>query len=232
MTKAILNPIRSDGTLKDRVVERLTDAILGGKIRPGDRLNESQLARDLQVSRAPVREALQQLQEQSIIVNVPRRGMFVVSLDAEDTQKINSLRIILEAEALRLAQKNLTSARTKQLEELLKEMETPEPTTKLYVRLDFEFHRTIWSHSGNEYLEKILTSLTAPLMAHSARLLLRKDKLRRILDSHRPLFEFIRGKSDKSAELVMLDHLKYRYPEPSKFCSVPADDTGAELNIH
>src|SRR5262245_57425613 len=95
---SILRPIKTTGTLKDQAVEMLTDAILGGKIRPGERLNESQLARDLHVSRAPVREALQQLQEQSLIANLPRRGMFVVSLNEEDTQKINSLRIVLEAE--------------------------------------------------------------------------------------------------------------------------------------
>src|SRR5689334_4432403 len=94
-------------TLKDRAVELLTDAILNGRIKPGERLNESQLAREFHVSRAPVREALQQLQEQSLIVNVPRRGMFVVSLEEEDIQKINSLRIVLESEALRLARKHL-----------------------------------------------------------------------------------------------------------------------------
>ena len=89
--------------MKDRTVQILADAILTGKIKPGERLNESQLARDLNVSRAPVREALQQLQEQSLIVNIPRRGMYAVSLDDDDIQKINSLRIVLEAEAIRLA---------------------------------------------------------------------------------------------------------------------------------
>jgi len=200
----------------------LTDAILSGKIRPGERLNESQLARELHVSRAPVREALQQLQEQSLIANFPRRGMFVVSLDQEDTQKINSLRIILEAEALRLARKNLTPQGEKKLLELLQEMESvePAPTTKMYVRVDFEFHRTIWSYSNNEHLVKILTSLTAPILAHSARILLRKEKLRIVLDSHRPLFDFICGKSDQPAERVMLDHLKDPYPEPGRFSSI------------
>jgi DNA-binding GntR family transcriptional regulator len=59
----------------------LPDAIIGRKISLGEKLNESQLTRDLHVGRAPVREAMQQLQEPGLIVNVPRRGMFVVSLD-------------------------------------------------------------------------------------------------------------------------------------------------------
>ncbi|HWR16898.1 MAG TPA: GntR family transcriptional regulator [Terriglobales bacterium] len=217
-----LQPFRNMGTLKDRTVDVLTDAILSGKIKPGERLNESQLARDLHVSRAPVREALQQLQEQSLIINVPRRGMFVVSLDDDDIQKINSLRVVLEAEALRLARKNLTPQREKKLEQLLTTMENMEPTpTKLSMRVDFEFHRTIWSFSGNEYLEKILSSLTAPLFAHSVRTLLRSEKLRIVLDSHRPLFEFIcGGQVEQTAEQVMLAHLSIRYLSPEKYASV------------
>jgi DNA-binding GntR family transcriptional regulator len=208
-------------TLKDRAVELLTDAILNGKIKPGERLNESRLAREFRVSRAPVREALQQLQEQSLIVNVARRGMFVVSLDEEDMQKINSLRIVLEGEALRLARKNLTPEREKNLAQLLVTIENMQPSpTKLSMRVDFEFHRTIWSYAGNEYLEKILTSLTAPIFAHSVRTLLRSEKLRLILDSHRPLFDFICGRSRETAEQVMLAHLSVRYSEPDKFASL------------
>jgi len=214
-------PFKNNGSLKDRTAEVLADAILSGKIKPGDRLNESQLARDLHVSRAPVREALQQLQEQSLIVNIPRRGMFVVSLDDEDIQKINSLRVVLEAESLRLARKNLTPQREKKLQQLLTTMDNMEPTpTKLSMRIDFEFHRTIWSYSGNEYLEKILTSLTAPLFAHSVRTLLKSEKLRMVLDSHRPLYEFICGRLEQPAEQVMVAHLSVRYPAPDKYASI------------
>lgn len=221
-----LQPIKTGGTLKNRTVELITDAILSGKIKPGERLNESQLARELHVSRAPIREALQQLQEQSLIVNIPRRGMFVVTLDDEDIQKINSLRVVLEAEALRLARRNLSAQREKRLEQLLVQMETALPApTKLSMRSDFEFHRTFWSFSDNEYLEKVLISLTAPLFAHSVRTLLRADKLKLVLDSHRPLFEFIRGTLDQSAEQVMLGHLSIRYHDPEKYSSLSADHT-------
>ena len=223
-----LQPIKTGGTLKHRTVELITDAILNGKIKPGERLNESQLARELHVSRAPIREALQQLQEQSLIVNIPRRGMFVITLDDDDIQKINSLRVVLEAEALRLAQRNLTPQREKRLEQLLTEMETSLPApTKLSMRFDFEFHRTIWSFSGNEYLERVLTSLTAPLFAHSVRTLLRADKLKLVLDSHRPLFDFIRGNLDQTAEQIMLAHLSVRYHDPQKYSSVAGNSAAA-----
>lgn len=222
--RSIFQPLKSNGSLKDRTLELVTDAILNGRIKPGERLNESQLARELHVSRAPVREALQRLQQQSLIANIPRRGMFVVTLDEEDIQKINSLRVVLEAEALRLARKNLTPPRRKALQQLLHAMESKEPApTKLSMRVDFEFHRTIWSFSGNEYLEKVLMTLTAPLFAHAVRTLLGADKLRLILDSHWPLYEFICGEDKKTAEQVMLEHLSLRYPEPDKYTSLGRD---------
>ena len=84
-------------TLKSYVVQRLREAILSGRYKPGDRLNESQLAREFDISRIPIREALIQLQEYGLVMNHERRGMFVTLLSEEDVQRINSLRIILEA---------------------------------------------------------------------------------------------------------------------------------------
>lgn len=216
-SQAILQPLQNTSTLKDRTLELVTDAILSGKIRPGERLNESQLARELHVSRAPVREALQRLQHQGLIANVARRGMFVVELDEDDIQKINSLRVVLEAEALRLARKLLTPARKQALETLLRRMERP-MATKVSMRVDFEFHRMVWGFSGNEYLENILSTLTAALFAHSVRSMIREDKLRMILDSHRALFDYICGReTKKSAEELMAVHLSLRYPDPLKY---------------
>jgi DNA-binding GntR family transcriptional regulator len=223
-----VGPLKVGLSLKERVAQQITDAILTGKIRPGERLNESQLARELEVSRAPVREALQHLNEQALIVNIPRRGMFVVSLEHEEIQKITSLRMILEAEALRLVRQNLTPQIERRLGQLIDTMDAMQPTpTGQASRVDLEFHRAIWAASGNEYLERTLTSLTAALFAHSALTLLRQDKIRMVLDSHRPLFDFICGRLDTSAEDVMVAHLALRYPDPVRFSSLAKQLTSA-----
>lgn len=212
--------IRTDDTLRQKSVQLLSNAILSSKIKPGERLNESELARNLHVSRAPIREALQQLQEQGLIVNVPRRGMFVVSLDEESIQKINSLRIILEAEALRLAQRNAGPKEKEKLERQVEKMEgmSHVPTNEM-VHVDMEFHRMIWNFAKNEYLEKTLTSLTAPLLAHMMLTLFRQEKQKMVLDSHRPLMEYVFGNSDLPAEKVMLNHLTLRWVDPARFSS-------------
>src|SRR6201996_1368768 len=111
-------------TLRAHVVKMLSSGILSGKYKPGDRLNESQIARELNISRIPVREALSQLQEQGLVQNRERRGMFVTNIGPEEVAQISSLRIILETEALRLAQRRMTPQILAQLETLMEQMES------------------------------------------------------------------------------------------------------------
>lgn len=217
------SPMREPDTKRETAVKALSRAIFSGRIRPGERLNESKLARQFRISRAPIREALQQLQEQGLIVSVPRRGMFVVSLQPEDVQKINSVRLILESEALRLARAHVTVERAEELEKIVERLEHMggEPTHD-QVRADFEFHRFIWAQSGNEYLAKTLSGLVGPIFAHALLVVLKNEEEHSVLVSHRPLLDFIRGRSDQSGEEVMLAHLSVRWTSPAMYSSLVA----------
>lgn len=211
-------------TLKQNITKVLSEAIFSGKIKPGERLNESHLARELHVSRAPIREALQHLQEQGLVINNPRRGMFVVHLEDEDVQKINSVRLILEAEALRLCRAKISPQGEAKLIQALEKLERSEASpAHIRVRLDFEFHRIIWAMSGNEYLERTLTGLTAPLFAHGVLRFMRNDKVRHVIFSHRPLVAFIQGKSKEPAEQIVAEHLRVPWPQPERFSSLGSD---------
>src|SRR5262245_3500271 len=111
-------------TLRRNLVDLVFDAILSGKFRPGERLNESELSRRLGVSRTPIREALHQLEEQGIVINNPRRGMFVVALNTKDVQEICKVRLILEAEALHLCKEHFNLEVERKLTRLLKTLES------------------------------------------------------------------------------------------------------------
>lgn len=223
MRSEALAPLRA-ATLRENIAEVLLDAILSGKFKPGDRLNESELGRRLQVSRAPIREALHQLQEQGLVMNQPRRGMFVISLTDQDIDKINSLRLILESEALLLCRVNLMPQNERKLLQQLDRMERTGPTSALEAqRMDLGFHRLIWSQTGNEYLEKTLTSVTASLFAFSVVKKTKAEQMRMILDSHRPLMNFIQGKLPESeARSVMYDHLSLRWGRADKYAAPQA----------
>lgn len=207
-------------SLREHIVALLTNAILEGRIEPGERLNESLLARQWKVSRAPIREALQQLEEQGLVVNQPRRGMFVTHLNSDDRQKINSLRLVLEAEAMELARERASADLLAELERRALEMEQTQSANAIEAtRLDLDFHRCLWKASGNEYIERTLTSLTAPLFACAVLTAPEETKARMILDSHRPLVEFVAGRSAQSAQQVIYEHIALRWQAVERYAS-------------
>ncbi|MBI3979374.1 MAG: GntR family transcriptional regulator [Chloroflexi bacterium] len=88
--------------LRDQVTDAIRNAIAGNVLRPGERIVERDLARELGVSRLPIREAIRQLEHEGLLVSVPRRGTFVAQVSAGDIHEIFALRAILEGLAIRL----------------------------------------------------------------------------------------------------------------------------------
>ncbi len=207
----------SVSTLKENIAGVLSGAIFSGKLKPGERLNESQLSRDLHVSRAPIREALQHLQEQGLVMNSPRRGMFVVLLEDDDIVKINSVRLILEAEAMCQARTKMTPADEIRLIELLERLEGAQlESPAIRARYDLDFHQAIWSLTGNPYLERTLHGLTAPLFAHAVLRTLHSETVRHIIDSHRPLMDFLQRRSDVPPHQLVAEHLRITWVRPER----------------
>ena len=173
------------------------------------------------MSRIPVREALLHLQEQGLVMNHPRRGMFVNILSDDDCQKINGLRIILEAEAIKLCRARLTAASEKQLVDLVERMEQWNAGSEVdAAALDLEFHRALWSLSGNNYLEKVLNSQVPMLFAHQALEYTSHNERLWPLHHHRRLLDVVLGKSEKTPEEAMIDHLRLRYTNPERYSSL------------
>jgi DNA-binding GntR family transcriptional regulator len=207
-------------TLRAHVVRMLRADILAGKYKPGDRLNESQIARELNISRIPVREALSQLQEQGLVVNRERRGMFVMDLGAEEVLQISSLRIILETEAIKLARSRMTPEIRAELEKLMAQMEAWNGTLLDAAALDLEFHRVIWRATGNPYLERALNTLMVPLFAHKTLEHVSQEIRRWRLNHHRALLDVLAGVSDDDPQEALLTHLRMSYTEPERYSTL------------
>jgi DNA-binding GntR family transcriptional regulator len=208
-------------TLRAHVVKILNAGILSGKYKPGDRLNESQIARELNISRIPVREALSQLQEQGLVQNRERRGMFVTNIGQEEVQQIASLRFILEGEALRLARKNMTQETLAALEKIVRQMESWDGTLLEAAALDLEFHRALWKAAGNPYLERMLNGLMVPLFAHKTLEHVTRDVKRWRLSHHRILLEAVAGRSSDDPQAVLLTHMRMAHTEPERYSKQP-----------
>jgi DNA-binding GntR family transcriptional regulator len=210
------------GTVKRYIAERIREAIVSGTYKPGERLNETKLAAQFEVSTIPVREALLELQEQGLVENRPKRGMFVIMLNDEDVQRISSLRIILEAEALKLCRMKLTPEAEAVLLAFVDRLENWQAEVDLDAcMVDLEFHRTIWRYADNPYLEKILNTLVPMLFSHQA--LVNVNEMRHAhwpRYHHRALLDVVRGISTMSPEEAIINHLNVTCTNPERYSSL------------
>ena len=148
-------------TLPEQVFEVLSDAILAGALKEGQRLPESELAERMGISRAPVREALAELEKQGLAVHVPRKGTFVAEWSKEDLWEVATLRSVLEGLAAKFAHSNLEPEDVHFLEDVIKRMETAEQEgdDKQLVTLDLMFHGRVWECSRHKRLQRVLEDL-------------------------------------------------------------------------
>jgi DNA-binding GntR family transcriptional regulator len=149
--------------LSDHVYRALRDAILEGVYEPHDHLVQIQLAKELDVSRTPVRDALQRLSQEGIIRSVGARGYVVSSLTPRDILDVYDVRLALEVEAAIIAvETNLVTdhdlAEMKRLTDLMAQNETQ---TTSYYDLNRDFHMVLTRICPNRMIHKILDDIWA-----------------------------------------------------------------------
>lgn len=145
------------GLLSDQIYSMIKTMIKDSTLAPGEQLVESQLARQLQVSQAPVRDALKRLAHEGLVSHVRHQGNFVASYSAEEADQAKVARVELEALAGRLACGALHSDRRRDLVDLIDRMHEAAEAGDLarFRELDFAFHRAVIEASGNAYLPRM-----------------------------------------------------------------------------
>lgn len=154
--------------MKDRVAEVIRNYILSGKLRPGERLVELQLAKQFRVGTTSVREALFELQREGFVMRVAGKGVFATELTAEDFQEIYSIRFELERVAVALLANRATPEQSDELRARIAGMREAASAGDLrrFTEIDLAFHRSLWGLSGNKHLFRCLDAMVAPMFAY------------------------------------------------------------------
>ena len=147
--------------LRDQVKSYLSDAILRGVYKPGERLIETRIAQQLGVSQAPVREAIRELELLGLLKSEPFRGASVRQLSTDELLEIYPVRAALEGVAARAAVTRLTEDDFAHLSELLGKMLAAAATTdqRGFAEYNVAFHRVIVEASGNSTLINLWNTL-------------------------------------------------------------------------
>lgn len=151
--------------LYKEAVNELRAAILGGVFRPGERLRESDLARQLNLSRGPVREALRQLEQEGIVTAVPHVGVSVTMLDLEEIEDVMSMREFIETFKCEKTIRNVTDDDLTELQRLVEEMKAAAAGGDgvLVSELDVRFHELLVSKSASSAVKGVWRSLAGQI---------------------------------------------------------------------
>ena len=147
----IYQKIKTRENLPDVIVSELRDAILSGKIVPGTRLKQKEVANRFETSLIPVREAFRTLENEGLITLVPHKGAVVSVLSADEANHIFDLRLILELGALELAIPKISPEIITRAVTILESMNNEESAV-LLSEYNKAFHECLYSKCGNPLL--------------------------------------------------------------------------------
>jgi DNA-binding GntR family transcriptional regulator len=209
----------SRSMLRDQVREVLLERILNGEYAPGERIKETQVAQEFDLSQAPVREALRELEILGMVVSEPYRGARVRAVTAQELAEIYPIRAAIEEVAAREAARRMggdVAALEKELDGMCAAADAGD-LHRLLVH-DVNFHRLIVEACGNATLYQVWRSLR--IEARTMITLIKFDEdLRSIAEGHRPVLDAIRAGKSAQAGRALRKHIEH-------FASwVPADDT-------
>ena len=149
--------------LTNDVVMEIRNAIIKGQIKPGEKIIEAKLSREMNISRYPIREAFRYLEKEGLVTTIPYKGTFVVDFSAEDIEEIFFLRTAIETFAVEQLIINKNSDVLNKLSGILEDMKN-QKTIEGHVSKDLEFHRSICELTGNKRLIKIWNDLEYQLI--------------------------------------------------------------------
>ena len=205
----IAQPVRTFRPLSEDVYDVLRSAILGGDLLPGSRIVEADIARQMAISRSPVREAVRKLEQEGLVEYVPRRGTIVVGLSREDVADAYQLRAHLEAYGARLAATRASDASLAQLLDLIERMRECAVAKDLdgLVAADVEFHHQICRASGSRRLLQAWQTLNPAQWTMLSGLRVSDLSLEQIAERHWPILAALESRNPDTAESIIRAHI-------------------------
>lgn len=199
--------------LKDQAYQALRAAILSGELVPGQRLVEAQLAKNLQVSRTPIREALIRLQREALVITDAENNLRVATFSVEDAAQLYECRLALEHVSVMGACQNATASELRKLQRLVEQAEKlvdskPSPLLNFQLLdLDYQFHRLLAEMSKNLWLCVMLDQLFDKMMLLRIQTIQQNQNVLDIRAEHRLIYDAVAQQDLKVAAEMMKHHL-------------------------
>lgn len=201
----------SDGIpSSERVYRELKDVIIEGRLAPGARLVELDVATRFGVSRTPVREALRRLLDDHLVLADPMRGLVVRAAEADEVEEVYLVREMLDGLAARLATRRVTPDDLARLRLIIESMRegVKERRTDVVVNANIAFHDVIYRAAGNQTLTRLGNELRDFVRRFSSQAFASAERVAAVLREHEALLEAMQRADPEAAERASNEHLR------------------------
>ena len=199
-------------SLKEKVYEILKEMIISGKLKYNERIEEDALATSLEVSRTPVREAINKLEQEGWINIIPRRGMFVSNVSLKEINDIFQVRLNIEPIILQMGFSNIPLNECQKLKkefESFLDRELNKDEAQILDELDNTLHLLILKSSNNNSIEKMMENVYEHNMRLRNQSVQSNDRRNEATKEHINLIDSILdGDLDKALELIKYHNIK------------------------
>ena len=196
--------------LSQKVYQALKTEIIKGSLKPGTKLLEGKIAKQMKVSRTPIREALRELAAEGFVKISPNQGVIVSSASIEDIQEVLQICGVLEGLAARLAATVINMEEVKELEKYQKQMEhyTNKDNSLAFSEIDAEFHELILDICGNNRLIQVRKNTSDQAHGYRIRSLGVPGRLKYSLKEHQEILEALKRKDSEQADRLSQKHIE------------------------
>lgn len=193
----------------DKLIDQLKHEIFSGLLKPGDQLEEADLAARFGVSRTPIREAIRSMVDCGLLETRPRKGAMVRVLTAKELNDLFEVAAELEGMACRLASELLTQSSRTAIQEELKLCRTAVEADDIpaYASANLTFHAAIHRASSNAYLIDQLEQIQARINVYRLMPYEVVGRLQKSLEEHQEISEAIFSGEGQRADRLMCDHM-------------------------
>jgi DNA-binding GntR family transcriptional regulator len=183
-------------------------AIQGGRLKPGERLREIELAEQAGLSRTPIREALSRLETEGLVAHDATRGVVVAELDYSMMTELYYMREVLEGTAARLVAQHASEVEISVLDDLCQQYEAALGDEVALRASNRHFHETLYRCSHNRYLLNMVTVLHDALSLLGGTTLDNVERAEETLREHRAVVAAIRARDGDAAEQALRSHIR------------------------
>ena len=198
-------------TLTEEVYEQLRDDIIQLRIKPGEKVSEAKLAKKYNVSRAPIRNAIQKLQQEELVLIRPQIGTIIMPISLKRARDVLEVRLILEKFAVEKAAEKITDADLEELEQRFQELDregiSTEDRGQLLFSTDMFLHQTIWRLCGNEEIIQILNNYPESIKRIRLATLELDNRLVPSRDEMYAIYQALKHRDPRKAREAMEDHI-------------------------